>query len=130
VMVLKTKAHFSESLEDYLEAIFMLGGSNVRSIDIANRLNVSRASVNKAVNTLIDNLMVHKQPYGNISLTEYGLEISKRVENKHQILRKFLIDVLGVEETVANNEACAIEHNISDDTASKIEAMINNTKRS
>jgi len=127
---LKPKAHFSESLEDYLEAIFILGGSNVRSIDIANRLNVSRASVNKAVNTLIDNFMVRKQPYGDISLTEYGLEVSQKVENKHQILRKFLIDVLGVEETVANNEACAIEHNISDDTASKIEALINKTKQS
>ncbi len=122
---MKSRSRYSESLEDYLEAIFVLGSHNVRSIDIANFLGVSRASVNKAVNNLIDNHLVNKLPYGDISLTTSGLEISKKVENKHRILKRFLIEVLGVEENTANREACGIEHNISDDTARRIEQLVN-----
>lgn len=59
---------YSESLENYLEAICMHGGINVRSIDLAKQLKVSRASVNKAINTLIEEGLVEKELYGDISL--------------------------------------------------------------
>jgi len=121
---MKTNHHFSQSVEDYLEAIYMLGGQNVRSVDIANRLVVSRASVNRAVNALMEKKMVSKMPYGAVSLTEYGLEISKKVENKHRILKRFLMEMLGVDEERANEEACGIEHDISDDTAKRIAALM------
>jgi Mn-dependent DtxR family transcriptional regulator len=123
---MRSNNHFSESLEDYLEAIYVLGGENVRSVDIANRLHVTRASVNKAINSLIDKKLVLKEPYGGIFLTETGKEASKNVEKKHQILKRFLVEVLGVEETTANKEACGIEHVISNETAAKIDRLIEN----
>ncbi len=124
----KNLNRFSESLEDYLEAIVLLGGTNVRSIDLANHLGVSKASVNHAVNTLIINGMVIKAPYGDISLTELGKKTSENVLKKHLLIRRFLIEVLGVDEQVANDEACGIEHNISDDTLSKFELLYERLK--
>ncbi|MFA5006164.1 MAG: metal-dependent transcriptional regulator [Candidatus Izemoplasmatales bacterium] len=115
---------FSESLEDYLEAIEMLGGKNVRSVDIATKLGVSKASVNRAVNTLMQNGLVVKAPYGDISLTDMGIETSEKVLRKHLVIKRLLVEVLGVEERIAENEACGIEHNISDDTLSRFEKLL------
>ncbi len=117
---------FSESLEDYLEAIYMLGGTNVRSVDLANHLHISKASVNRAVNTLIDNKLVQKELYGDISLTKLGVKNSQRVLKKHLLIKRFLIDFLEVDPETANKEACGIEHNISEDTATKLEKFIEN----
>jgi len=119
---------YSESLEDYLEAICMHGGSNVKSIELANQLKVSRASVNKAINTLIDEGLVEKELYGEISLTKRGQELSNKILWKHNLLKKFLIDVLGVPPTRANREACGIEHSISEDTAKKLEELLSKLK--
>ncbi|PKL00954.1 MAG: metal-dependent transcriptional regulator [Tenericutes bacterium HGW-Tenericutes-1] len=124
----KQTDRFSESLEDYLEAIVMLGGSNVRSVDLANQLGVTKASVNHAVNTLIASGMVIKAPYGDISLTDLGKTTSENVLRKHMVIKHFLIDILGVSEIVANDEACGIEHNISDDTLERFEALVNRLK--
>lgn len=115
---------YSESLEDYLEAIYMLGGKNVRSVDLANHLHISKASVNRAVNTLIENKLVQKELYGDISLTKQGEKYSQKVLEKHLLIKKFLIEILHVSPEVANNEACGIEHNISEDTAKKLQIFI------
>ncbi|MBN2876455.1 MAG: metal-dependent transcriptional regulator [Bacilli bacterium] len=119
---------YSESLENYLEAICMHGGNHVKSVDLANQLNVTRASVNKAINTLIEKGLVNKELYGDISLTDRGKEISNKILWKHKLLRSFLVDVLGVTPEVANTEACGIEHSISDDTAEKLELLVNKLK--
>lgn len=124
----KNSDRFSESLEDYLEAIVILGGVNVRSVDLANHLGVSKASVNHALNTLILNRMVIKAPYGDISLTDLGKETSENVLKKHLLIKRFLIEVLGVDEQIANDEACGIEHNISDDTLTKFELLYKRLK--
>jgi Mn-dependent DtxR family transcriptional regulator len=124
----KQLIRFSESLEDYLEAIVILGGTNVRSVDLANQLGVTKASVNHAVNTLISAGLVIKQPYGDVSLTELGKTTSENVLHKHVVIKQFLMDILGVSEDVANNEACGIEHNISDDTLERFENLYNNIK--
>jgi len=124
MIIIKDNNRFSESLEDYLEAIYVLGGEDVRSIAIARRLGVSRASVNRAVNTLGEKGLLSREPYGGIFLTDVGRKTAKEVQSKHQILRRFLIDVLGVAESIANKEACGIEHNISTDTAQKIDRLI------
>lgn len=115
---------YSESLEDYLEAIYMLGGKDVRSVDLANHLHISKASVNRAVNTLIENKLVQKELYGDISLTKQGEKYSQKVLEKHLLIKKFLIEILHVSPEIANNEACGIEHNISEDTASKLKIFI------
>jgi len=121
---MRTKSDLSESMEDYLEAIIMLGGENVRSVDIANRLGVSRASVNKAVNFLINGDLVVKRPYGEISLTDAGRKVSQAVLSKHRVIKRFLVDVLKVEAEIAEKEACGIEHIICHDTAKKIEQLL------
>ncbi len=120
----KHRTDFSESLEDYLEAIHMLGGVSVRSVDIATQIGVSKASVNHAINALIQNGYVDKEPYGNITLTENGLAFSKRVLRKHLIIKQFLIEVLGVDAVRADDEACGIEHHISEDTIDRLERLI------
>ncbi|MDD5601700.1 MAG: metal-dependent transcriptional regulator [Candidatus Izemoplasmatales bacterium] len=121
---MRHKADLSESMEDYLEAIIMLGGENVRSVDIANHLNVSRASVNKAINYLIEEALVHKKPYGDISLTEAGKKVSKAVFHKHKVIKRFLVEICGIDEEIAEKEACGIEHNISHQTAERIERLL------
>jgi DtxR family Mn-dependent transcriptional regulator len=119
---------YSESLENYLETICMFGGEDVKSVDLANHLEVSRASVNKAINILIEKGLVEKELYGNISLTEEGKKVSKNVLWKHNLMKTFLIDILKVDPTLASTEACGLEHSISDDTAKKLEKLIDRLK--
>ena len=105
--------------EDYLEAIVMLSGEAcrpVRSVDLAAHLGVSKPSVNKAVSLLREEGLIEQQPYGDIFLTEAGIAYGKAVLERHQTLMSFFVDVLGVDPQVAEQEACAIEHVISEDT--------------
>jgi Mn-dependent DtxR family transcriptional regulator len=120
----------SPSSEDYLEAIYDLSKERipVRSIDVSNRLNVSRASVNKAVGLLMDSGLLSKQPYGTITLTDKGESIAARVRQCHTTIRTFLQEFLNVPGDVAEEEACKIEHAISDDTLDRfIEFIRKNT---
>jgi len=130
VIIVKTNiTSYSESLEDYLEMISVLGGMNVRSVDIATKMQVSKASVNRAVNTLIEKGLVSKALYGEISLTESGKATSEKILEKHLVIRRFLVEVLGVDQTIANEEACGIEHNISDETLVKFEQFVDKQKK-
>lgn len=109
----------SMSHEDYLEAIVMLGGGPeraVRSVDIANKLGVSKASVSKAIATLKDNGYVVQPYYGDITLTPEGLEYGKSVLERHELLTRFLHKALGISSEVAEEEACLMEHAISDES--------------
>ena len=112
----------SKSHEDYLEAIVMLGGTTeqpVRSVDIAMKMGVSKASVNKAVNILKEKGLVDQPYYGDITLTESGFEYGQSVLDRHHLLFTFLHKVLGIPEEVADAEACLMEHAISDDSFDK-----------
>lgn len=112
----------SEANEDYIEAIYQLAGdvgTPVRSVDLAKKLDVSKASVNKAVSVLKEHGYVTQQPYGDIYLTPEGLEYGKSVLKRHMLLYHFLMDVLGVESETASEEACRMEHAISDDTLTR-----------
>jgi len=119
----------SPSHEDYLEAIYDLsqGSISVRSVDVATRLGVSRASVNKAVGLLRDAKLIDQQPYGGITLTEQGHALAAQVRRCHTILRTFLEKILGVAPEVAEDEACHIEHSISDDTLEKLASFVEKT---
>ena len=112
----------SMSHEDYLEAIVMLGGSttsSVRSVDIANKLGVSKASVNKAMNALKERGYVDQPYYGDVTLTEEGYEYGTSVLDRHQLLFTFLSKGLGIPEKTADREACLMEHAISDESFKK-----------
>ncbi|MDR0888754.1 MAG: metal-dependent transcriptional regulator [Coriobacteriales bacterium] len=108
----------SASLEDYLEAIYQIGGEHgaVRSVDLAAKLNVSKASVSKALVALKAQGLIDKPYYGGITFTAAGATYASRVLERHHVLYHFLIDVLGVAPDVAAREACDMEHAISDDT--------------
>ena len=109
----------TKSSEDYLEAIYELAGEEntpVRSVDIAEKLGVSRPSVNNALNILKKEQMVVQEPYGAVSLTCQGALYGQSIYYRHKTLFDFLHQILGVDEEVAEEEACEIEHTISEDT--------------
>ena len=120
-------ARVSASQEDYLEVIYDLshGTEAVRSIDIANLLMVSRASVNKRLGLLKEAGFVEHEPYGLVRLTEKGCAVAKNVRERHNTLYKFLINILGVPADTADREACEMEHAISQDTADRLYAYLN-----
>ena len=110
--------------EDYLEAIYCLAvegpeEAGVRSVDVAERLDVSKASVNKALSTLKDAGMVEQTRYGRVKLTEEGRAYAARVWRSHRTLRSFLANDLGVAPETADAEACLMEHYLSDDTMNR-----------
>ena len=106
-----------ESAEDYLEQILMLleAKGHARSIDIAIGLNVSKPSVSVAMKKLRENGYIYVDERNEITLTEMGMDIAQRIYDRHKALTAFLIQ-LGVDETVAREDACKIEHDISDET--------------
>ena len=112
----------SKAHEDYLEAIVMLGGTterSVRSVDVAKKLGVSKASVNKAVTLLKEKNMLSQPYYGDITLTKQGYRYACSVYKRHIYLSMFLEKGLGIDPEVASEEACLMEHAISDDSFEK-----------
>lgn len=116
----------SASKQDYLETIlsFSADAGPVRSIDIAHKLGVSRASVNKSLGMLKDSGLVEHEHYGDVRLTEKGLGIARLVRARHTVLRQFLGDILGVHPETAEKDACRMEHAMSRETAEKLEAYV------
>ena len=117
----------SMSHEDYLEAIVMLGGTteqSVRSVDIANKLGVSKASVNKAIGLLKEKGLAEQPYYGDVTLTQSGYEYAAAVYKRHRYLTAFLSKCLEIPEDTAEEEACLMEHAISDESFKKWVAYI------
>ncbi len=106
-----------ESGEMYLETIYVLSryGKNVRSIDICEHLGYSKPSVSRAVGLLKNGEYITVSPEGYITLTEIGAEISKKLFERHTVLSEILIS-LGVDEKTATDDACRIEHVISEES--------------
>ena len=122
----KPETHGPDSLsmanEDYLESIYRIMAEQdafdegIRSVDVAEHLEVSKASVNKAISTLKEHGMVEQTRYGRVTLNERGREYGKDVWHRHRTLRMFLVKGLGVDEKTADEEACQMEHALSADT--------------
>ncbi|HIR91139.1 MAG TPA: metal-dependent transcriptional regulator [Candidatus Limicola stercorigallinarum] len=110
--------------EDYLECMVRIeeelgAEGGVRSVDIANRLKVSKASVNKAVTALRNQGLVEQSHYGKVLLTSQGREVGAAVWHRHRLIRTFLIQELGVDFDTADSEACMMEHALSEDTMAR-----------
>ena len=118
-----------ESQEDYLEKILQIYQSKgvVHAIDIAREMNFSKPSVSVAMNKLKEQGHIEINDKGGISLTPSGLEIAEKTLEKHIILTKMLM-YLGVDEKTAMEDACKMEHDISDKTWAAIKKHWENNK--
>lgn len=114
-----------ESGENYLEAILVMGrrGENVRSIDIAAHMGFSKPSVSRAVGILKTGGFIEVDASGYITLTDVGAEVAERIYERHRILTDWLVS-LGVDEQTASDDACRIEHDISERSFSKMKEFI------
>ena len=112
-----------ESAEDYLEAILRLSQESpeVRSVDIASMLSVSKPSVSHAMKLLRENGYIAMDRYGTITLLDSGREIAERIYERHKILSELFED-MGVSSEVAMADACKVEHDLSEETFEKIKA--------
>lgn len=119
----------NRSSEDYLETILILSERLpvVRSIDIAIELNFSKPSVSVAMKHLKESGKINVSTAGYITLTDTGKEIAERVYERHKVLAKMLV-TLGVNEKTANEDACEMEHVISEETFRAIQNHINAVK--
>lgn len=114
-----------ESGEMYLEDILILKNKNgrVRSIDIANYASFSKPSVSRAMSILKRDALIEIDHDGYITLTDEGAKIAHRIYERHVFLSEFLTEI-GVDPVVATNDACKIEHDISDETFEKLKAAV------
>ena len=118
-----------ESSEDYLERILMLSQKNgsVRSIDIAHDMGFSKPSVSVAMKKLREKGLINVDKDGLITLTKEGLDIAEKTLERHHVLKDLLIS-LGVDEQTAEDDACKIEHELSDQTFDKIREVYKSGK--
>ncbi len=121
-MTAKRHNGLSASLEDYLEVILNLSAQDghAHSKDIAEKLNVARPSVTGALRTLKKKGLANYEPYGSVTLTKAGKAAAKKVARKHEIIKSFFVDVLGVDGEVAQQAACKAEHALGPEVISKL----------
>jgi len=126
--------NLSIAMQNYLETIFDLSRKSisrdqdpqstlregVRVSDIAARLDVSKASVNNAMNVLAKLGFVSNEKYQEIYMTDLGKETAALLEGKHKIIKALFTNIIGIPENTANDDACAIEHIISHEAVQQI----------
>ena len=108
----------TESLEDYLEAIYvhLMERKVVRVKDLMKHFNYKSSSVNTAISQLTKKGLVDHEKYGYIDLTSEGRKLAKEIYRKHEKITRFLRDTLGIDKETAENDACRIEHVLSEET--------------
>ncbi len=111
-----------DSREDYLNCIFKLTqeGGVAKTSDIAHNMGVSPASVTEMMNNLANDNLVNYEKYRGVQLTRAGYRHAKRLRRKHRLVERFLVDVLEQDAEAAQEEACRLEHVLSDSSAHKI----------
>ena len=106
-----------KSAEDYLEAMLMMKEKHgyIRSVDVAEQLGVTKPSVSYATKRLRENGYITMDRSGFITLTDSGMEIANRMYSRHKTLTEFFVSI-GVNPVTAREDACKIEHDISQET--------------
>ena len=114
--------NITSSLEDYLEEIYIaqINDKPLKGAELARKLNISRASVSEALSRLVEKKLITYSSYEAISLTKNGLIEAKKVYAKHHILKNFFEKVLGISPDEAGENACKIEHIVSQDILDKM----------
>jgi len=120
----------SESVEEYLEAIYSFNerGELAKNQDLSEKLKVSPPSITQMIKKLADEGLVTYEPYKGVLLTGKGMAKAQKVVRKHRLLERFLHDTLGLNLNKVHNEACKIEHSISDETAAALCDNLKNPK--
>ena len=118
-----------ESGEMYLETIYVLSKKNptVRSIDVGEYMGYSKPSVSRAVGLLKSGGYITVDSDGYITLTDAGKEVAEKMYERHTMLTEFLVG-LGVDRNIAAEDACKIEHDISDESFNAIKKNFENTE--
>lgn len=113
------------SLEDYLETIYNIieEKQGVKAVEISRKLNVKRSSVTEALKNLADKKLVNYGRYDVISLTPQGINVAKKVSERHKALYNFFEKVLGITPDEAQENACKIEHVISENVLKRMIAF-------
>jgi len=116
----------TKSREDYLEVICEICEEEkvARVKDIASNMAVSLASVNYALKALKGAGLIKHKKYGYIELTKKGSVIGKAISKKHKLIKRFLTNILDVDENVADKDACGIEHVVSEETCNKMSSFL------
>jgi DtxR family Mn-dependent transcriptional regulator len=116
-----------EQLEEYLETIYDLESrdGSAKTTAIAKCLKVAPASVTEVLKSLSDKGFVQYEPYRGAILTEEGKQIADTIKRKHRLLEVFLTDVLKLNQEKVHDEACKMEHTISEDTETALCRMMN-----
>lgn len=112
----------SKSLEEYIKTMYILRkqNGNIRVTDVAEKMNCSKASVNKAINNLKDNGLVNYESYGTIEITDEGADLAQKILESYDIIFLFLKDVLGMETEKAEQEAENMKSSMSDEAINKL----------
>ncbi|MDD4564667.1 MAG: metal-dependent transcriptional regulator [Eubacteriales bacterium] len=115
-----------ESGENYLETILVLHNRNglVRSIDIANELDYTKASISRAMGILKKEGYITMEENGEINLTETGHEKATQIYERHKLITEYLVKALQIEEEIAVADACRIEHVISQESFRQIKKWV------
>ena len=116
------KNMISKSLEEYLKTMYVLKkqNGNIRVTDVANKMNCTKPSVNKALNNLKEEKLINYETYGTIELTGDGEDLAKKILEAYDIVYVFLKEVLNIEEEQAKTEAEKIKSTITDETINKL----------
>lgn len=119
-----------KSSEDYLETMLMMEEKHgyIRSVDVAEHLSVTKPSVSYAAKKLRENGYIVMDKDGLITLTDMGMEIASRMYERHKLLSQFLIK-LGVNEDIAREDACKIEHDLSQESFNAIKEHVSRAEK-
>lgn len=113
------------TIEDYVELVYIIQSDKekVHTNDIASAFNINPASVTEIFQKLSDEGYINYEKYTGVTLTSKGKKIALNIKRKHETLRNFLI-LLGVDEKIADEDACKIEHNVNKQTMEKLRKFV------
>lgn len=117
-----------ERIEEYLEALYKLReeGKQAKTTEIASRLKVSAASVTEMLKKLADSGYVKHESYRGVTLTEKGLKAAGKITRKHRLLERFLHDILNIRGRDVHEQACKMEHALSEDAEKALCRLLSN----
>ena len=123
-----TESKISDNIEEYLEVLYRNGnnGEQVSTTQLSKELDIAPGSVTQMLKKLEKLGYIGYTPYKGATLTEEGMKIAQKITRKHRILEKFLIDVLKIKGENVHEQACEMEHTLSDEAERALCAMLNN----